>query len=127
MRFEQLYSSSSGNLYVVTASNGKRLLIECGVTWADLKKALDYDLSDIVGCLVSHEHMDHSKAVADVIKAGIDVYASWGTIEALGVKDSRKAHVLTTFPAGPYAATSPEEIDCFEVCQWPSDHDAEQP
>ena len=94
MRFEQLYSSSTGNLYIVTASNGKRLMIECGVVWSKLQKALNYDLSNIVGCLISHEHADHSKAAKDVIAAGINVFASMGTFEALGLRGYRRTRRL---------------------------------
>lgn len=83
MKFEQLYSSSSGNLYLATASNGKRLMIECGVTWSKLQKALNYDLSGIEGCLITHEHKDHCKATAEVIKAGIDVYLTGGTMRKM--------------------------------------------
>lgn len=95
MKFEQLYSSSSSNLYTVTAANGKRLLIECGVPWAKLEKALSYDLTNICGCLLSHEHKDHSKAVRDVMKAGIDVFASEGTFARCGIKNNqRRAEVV---------------------------------
>jgi len=83
MTFEAFYSSSSGNLYCVTAANGRRLLIECGVTWKKLQKALKYDLTAIDGCLVTHEHKDHSQGVENVLKAGIDVYASLGTLRKI--------------------------------------------
>jgi len=86
MTFDQLYSSSTGNLYVVTANNSERLLIECGVAWPKLIKALNYNLEGIKGCLLTHEHIDHSKAIHDVIKAGIDVFASKGTIDAIDIK-----------------------------------------
>ena len=75
MKFKQIYSGSSGNLYTVTAANGKRIMLECGVTWPKLQKGLDYDLSNFEGCLVTHEHKDHSKSLCDVMVAGIDVYA----------------------------------------------------
>lgn len=97
MQFNQLYSSSTGNLYMVTASNGKRLMIECGVVWSKLQKALNYDLSGIVGCLVSHEHKDHSKAVVDVMKAGINIFVSAGTlwsIESLEAEWQRRTKVI---------------------------------
>ena len=91
MQFTPLFSSSKGNAYVVTANNGKRLLVECGVSWPLLQKALGYDLTGIEGCLLSHEHEDHSKAIHDAMKAGIDVYASKGTLEACGVSMERRA------------------------------------
>ena len=83
MTFEQHYSSSRANLYTVTAANSRRLLLECGVPWSKLQKALSYDLTNIDGCLLTHEHQDHCKAVHDVTGAGIDVYASEGTFKAI--------------------------------------------
>ena len=94
MKFESFYSSSRANFYVVTAANGQRLLIECGCTWKKLLKALDYKLENVVGCLLSHEHQDHAKAVEDVLEAGIDVYASAGTFKALGVVDRRAKSIM---------------------------------
>jgi phosphoribosyl 1,2-cyclic phosphodiesterase len=94
MRFIAHYSSSAGNLYEVVAANGKRLLIECGVTWKKLQKTLHYDLSNIEGCLLTHEHDDHSHAVEDVMAAEIDVYSSLPTFEALGVDEYRRAKVV---------------------------------
>ncbi len=118
MKFEQIYSSSSGNLYMVTAANGKRLMIECGVTWSKLQKALNYDLSGIVGCLVSHEDQDHCKAIKEVVQAGIDVYMSLGTAEALKTT-GRRIHCTTG--AGKFHLSS------FDVTFYNSNHDAKQP
>lgn len=55
-------SGSAGNGYILTEGHDK-LIIECGVTENDILKALDYDVSGVVGCLVSHKHLDHSKYV----------------------------------------------------------------
>lgn len=89
MKFKSYYSSSKGNLYCVTAANGKRLIIDPGVPWKKIQKALNYDLSNIVGALCTHSHADHSKAIEDVLQAGIDVFASKGTFDALGVEHRR--------------------------------------
>ena len=98
MKFESYYSSSRGNLYCVTAANGKRLLIDPGVPWKKMLKALNHNLSNIAGCLISHEHADHSKAVEDVMENGIDVYASEGTFKAIepSLHLHRKAFVIRT-------------------------------
>lgn len=119
MKFEQLFSSSKGNAYVLTAANGKRLLIECGISWPLLQKALGYDLRGIEGCLITHEHKDHSKAVLDVMKAGIDVYGSIGTLDALGILGERKAWHA--------AAGTPYSIGPFWVTSYDISHDAMQP
>ncbi len=121
MIFAQLYSSSTGNLYVVTAANGKRLLIECGVTWKKLQAALNYKLGGIVGCLLTHEHLDHSKAIEDVMDAGIDVFASAGTFEALGIGlDTRRALLIKDKTV----------ISCcsgFKIRAFATNHDAAEP
>jgi phosphoribosyl 1,2-cyclic phosphodiesterase len=96
MKFHKYYSSSRGNLYVVEAANGRRLLVDPGVTWSRLQKALDFDLSNIAGCLVTHEHKDHSKAIRDVLSSGIDVYASEGTVKGIDefLCSHRRIHLL---------------------------------
>jgi phosphoribosyl 1,2-cyclic phosphodiesterase len=94
MKFEQLYSSSSGNLYIVESSNNKRLLLEAGITWKKLQKALKYDLSNIEACFVTHSHADHSKAIYDVVGAGIEVYASEETLSFMGLNMHRRTKII---------------------------------
>lgn len=119
MIFQQYYSSSRANLYTVTATNGRRLLLECGVRWPLLQKALSYDLSNIDGCLLTHEHADHSKAVKEVMRAGIDVYSSAGTFGALGIEKNRRAKAI---PA--YAGITNKFFDSYA---FPIIHDAAEP
>ncbi|RVU54858.1 MBL fold metallo-hydrolase [Anaerosphaera multitolerans] len=84
MKIEVLSSGSKGNCYKV--SDGETaLLIECGITINEIKKKLSFDFSDIEGCLVTHEHIDHAKAVKDLMKLGIDCYMTAGTAEALNI------------------------------------------
>lgn len=82
MRFEALASSSAGNAYVVT-DRDTRILVECGVSHKKLQKLSGFSLSEFQACLVSHEHKDHAKAVADLISRGMAVYMSPGTADAL--------------------------------------------
>lgn len=119
MKFIQYYSGSAGNLYVVVANNGRRLIIDPGVTWKKLQRALAYDLSNIDGALCSHEHNDHSKAARDVLRAGIGVYASRGTLEAVGISDHRKAH---SFDDCNRLIVKGFDVMCFEA-----HHDAAEP
>ena len=119
MKFIQYYSSSRGNLYEVVAENGKRLLLECGISWRKLRRSLDYDLSNIVGCLLTHEHQDHCKAIEDVMQAGIDVYASKGTFDALDIIDNRKAKIIED-----RILTRCQEFDIFSFSL---EHDAKEP
>jgi phosphoribosyl 1,2-cyclic phosphodiesterase len=116
MRFIQHYSSSKANLYVVTADNGRRLSVECGARWDKIQKALDYDLSNIEGCVLSHSHKDHSKAAKDVVKAGINLYASKATLAACGVQ-RRRAHAI--------ADKTLVRLDSFEVLAFSVNHDCD--
>lgn len=75
MELNCLASGSSGNCYILRADSGETLLLECGINFADIKKALDWELGNVAGCLVSHQHRDHCKALPQVVKAGIPTYA----------------------------------------------------
>ncbi len=85
-------SSSAGNAYLVTDGRSP-LLLDCGLTIRELKVATGHRLSTLAGCLVSHEHGDHSKAAADLMRAGVDVCMSRGTADALGLAGHR-LHVV---------------------------------
>lgn len=82
------HSGSSGNLYQVD-----NLLIEAGVPIKQIKKNLNYKLSDISGCLVSHFHGDHACAVKDIMKAGIELYCSQDTANKMGLSGHR-LHII---------------------------------
>ena len=72
MRFTSLASSSAGNAYIV--DDGKnRLLLECGLTYPKLQKMTGYTLTKFSACLVSHEHKDHAKSAANLLKKGMNV------------------------------------------------------
>lgn len=82
MIFTSIASSSHGNCYVVSDGNTS-ILLECGISFRRIKKELGFDMSEIRGCLISHEHKDHAKSVMDMIKSGVEVFASEGTANAL--------------------------------------------
>lgn len=71
-----LGSGSRGNCIVVSDSRGKSIIIDLGVKFKNVLKALDYDISGCVGALVSHVHSDHSKYIDECIGHGINVYAN---------------------------------------------------
>ena len=66
-------SNSSANGYAL--DSGKDiLLLEAGCKMADVKRAIDYRLADVVGCVLSHVHSDHAKYATEYAKFGVDVY-----------------------------------------------------
>lgn len=90
--FTSLASSSKGNAYVVSDGD-TTLLLECGLTCKELQKHLGYQLSGVTACLVSHEHQDHAKAAAQLLRQGVPVYMSYGA--AAAHKDAMDAaHII---------------------------------
>jgi phosphoribosyl 1,2-cyclic phosphodiesterase len=121
MEIRILGSGSSGNCYWV--SDGvSPLLIECGLPVRKIREALDFKLSDLAGCLVSHEHGDHSKAARDLMKAGVDIYASAGTLDVLGLEGHR---TLSLWKAnGEYVEVN---VGSWLVTPFAAVHDAAEP
>jgi len=83
MKLKVLGSSSSGNCYILKGKN-ESLILEAGVGIKEIIKGIGFRLEGVVGCLVSHEHGDHAKSVEKLAAAGIDIYATKGTFDALG-------------------------------------------
>lgn len=92
IEFHSYASGSSGNLYSVSDDNST-LLLECGLPWKEVQKALNFKTSQVAGCLITHAHQDHAKSVGDLARHGVDVYASIETLEALDCEGYR-FHIL---------------------------------
>jgi len=93
MNLKVLGSNSSGNCYLLQTETSD-LMIECGVKYKEIQKSLKFDFSKVCGCLVTHEHKDHCRAVKDVIKAGIDVYTSLETAKQLGISEGHRTQMV---------------------------------
>ncbi len=85
LQFESFASGSAGNLYQVTAEGHYPLLIEAGVAYKVLQRAVRFRVTQLAGCLVSHAHSDHSRSVPELLAAGVTVFANAETGETLGV------------------------------------------
>ena len=118
MQLQIINSNSAGNAYIL--SNDKEaLLIECGVNWEKIKQAIGYQISKVVGCIISHEHKDHCKSVGNVLGAGINVWATVATHMAMGTDKHHRAKAVKQgyeFKLGSFT------IKAFEV-----KHDAADP
>lgn len=88
MNLKVVNTGSKGNCYILTDSNGKALIIECGVKYTEIKKALGFDLQNIEGCIVSHYHYDHSMCIHALVENGINVFAPAQTFIHRGIKKS---------------------------------------
>ncbi|MFM9414179.1 MBL fold metallo-hydrolase [Peptococcus simiae] len=101
MEIDILGSSSSGN--AVRISDGSTsLLLDAGLPIKKIKEGLHFRTSALDGVLVTHEHQDHAKAVGDLIKMGVPVYASAGTFEALEKAQGNCIKALQPFAVGTF-------------------------
>lgn len=110
-------SSSRGNMYRLY-DGASSLLLECGLPIREVKKALNHKLHDIDAVLLSHEHMDHAKAAQDIMKAGIDLYCSKGTAEALTLSGHR-LHLIP--PLRQF------KVGSWVILPFETQHDAQEP
>lgn len=85
-------------------------MLECGLPYKTILKGLNFDLSRVVGCLVTHEHKDHSRGTQDLIRNGINIYTGKGTAEACEVSgyrvkkmESEHAYSIGEFFTTPFA------------------------
>ena len=92
MNIRPIASSSAGNAIVVDDGHS-RLLLDCGLSVGRLRRELG-TLTSVEAVLLTHEHADHSRALPHMLTAGVDVYASLGTLEALRVLSHHRTHPL---------------------------------
>ena len=119
MKLKVLGSSSKGNCYILSTPTGS-LLLDCGLPWREIQKGLNFDLSDVLGCLVTHFHLDHLKSVRDVLRNGIDVWTSAETLNNLPpmkAGDYRLAYIC--------APKVQFKVCDFTVLPFSTEHDAE--
>lgn len=120
MKIEVIASGSSGNCYKIS-NEDTTLLIECGIPYKKIQQALNFKTTDIDGVLVSHEHMDHAKSCKDLIKAGVNIYMTKGTKEALKLE----SHRVKTFRQ--WSMYLDVEIGSFIIKPFKTIHDAKEP
>lgn len=121
MDIQVIASGSKGNCYRI--DDGRTpLLMECGIGFRNLQEALDFGVRNIKGCLVTHEHKDHCRAVKELLRSGVKCYMSKGTAYALGNEISRfKYNVITV------EAEKQFTIGTWTIMPLETQHDAAEP
>lgn len=115
MNFYPLASSSHGNAYLLDDGE-TRILLECGVSYRRLRQLLPIPTTELAGCLLTHEHQDHARCYADLLKNGVPVYTSEGTAEALN------CDLLQTMEDRQMVT-----VGSYDVLPFPTFHDAAEP
>ena len=114
MQIDVLASSSLGNAYLV--SDGETsILLDAGIPYKELQVKSDFKVNEVAACFLSHCHIDHSRAIKDLLKSAIDVYALPKTLSALRVEEHHRAHSVE--PLKTYT------VDTFEIMPVEMYHD----
>jgi len=73
MNLQVAGTGSSGNAYLLTCGS-ETLVIDCGIRFLTVKKALNFQIRGIVGAITTHSHGDHFKYAHEYEKSGIEVW-----------------------------------------------------
>lgn len=84
MQIDVLASSSLGNAYIVS-DGATSILLDAGIPYKELQVKSDFKTNEVAACLVTHCHLDHARAVKDLVRNAIDVYGLFETLAMLGV------------------------------------------
>ena len=117
MDIKVIASGSKGNAYLISDGQTK-VMIECGIGYRQIQKAIDFQASKLSGVLVSHEHMDHAYAVNAFCTSAVPVYMTAGTKSAMDIQ----SHMVRTIKSGKQF-----EIGSWTALPFQVEHDAIEP
>lgn len=127
MKFCSLASGSSGNCMYIKAGD-TAILVDAGITCKKICEGLGEigeDPCSIKACFVTHDHSDHIKGIPVLMrKFHIPVYATRGTLTAIGLSEKRD------LPRELMFELVPDKEVCFEgayVMPFRISHDAADP
>ena len=120
MQLKVIGSGSSGNSYILE-NETEALIIEAGLPFLEVKKALDFNVMKIVGVIVSHEHLDHAQYIKQYMRAGISVYTAFETQTALEVITGERTTAIPPlkkcqigkFTITPFNVPHDTDIECY--------------
>lgn len=123
IRIYTVGSGSSGNCYIVECTNEdgqtEKLIIEAGVPFKGVQKALKFDLSGISGCCITHNHGDHAGFVKQYAKKHIKLYLTKGTFDAIELTNNARYTCIKKQTA--------YMIGRFKILAFETEHDAAEP
>lgn len=77
-------TGSTGNCYILNC-DGEKLILDAGVRFAEIKKALNWSIKGVQGVVVTHTHLDHSYSENTIKLMGIPVFAPYHRSEKMGI------------------------------------------
>jgi phosphoribosyl 1,2-cyclic phosphodiesterase len=117
MVLKVLGSSSAGNCYILE-NDSEALILEAGMKFAEVQRALDFNINKIVGCLITHEHKDHAGHILSFPRF-IDVFCSKGTADNADIGEKLNVHIVSE--------KQPFKSGTFRIIPFAAKHDAAEP
>ena len=97
MTLKCIATGSDGNSYAIKADNGEILLLDAGIPIDEIKKGIGFDVGHLEGCVVSHEHKDHSLSVSKLRKMGVPMLLPY-RLEAKRLRTMIGSYIIESFP-----------------------------
>ena len=94
MKLKILGSSSKGNCYFIE-NKESILILEAGIPLKEVLPKIDFNISKIVGVVISHVHGDHSRYIPDYLFRSIPVYAPEETAKVYKTNIARHKEIFT--------------------------------
>ena len=114
MEIKVLASGSTGNCYFISDGQSS-LLLDAGIPIKRIRAGCDFRLNQVSGCLVTHCHGDHSKAVKDLLAASVPVYMPRGEIEAMKLPAHHRLHPLDRHSVGLSESLQTRSYSIFDL------------
>ncbi len=105
---------------MITDERNDVILLDAGIRYKRIQQAVRFQTKRIRFALITHEHMDHAKAVKDLVFAGIPTYMTKGTASALGIEGA----ILLEPGVDAYRVV---RDDHWRFLPFPTVHDAAEP
>lgn len=97
MTLKTIATGSTGNCYILTSNSGKHLILDAGIPIAEIKKGLDFDIENVVACIITHCHNDHSLSANKLKKMGIPVWQPYLDEEHRRLKTRIDEFIIESF------------------------------
>lgn len=117
MEINHIASGSSGNAIIV-GDGETRLLLDAGISYKKIARWIRP--TKLAGALITHCHQDHCKAVPELVRRGVQVYASKGAWE--GMVDDCPMHIMRVLQHGEERTVGTWKVLPFDVI-----HDTPEP
>lgn len=108
MKLTVIGSGSAGNSYILH-NETEALVIEAGMKFAEVKKALNFEVGKLAAVIVSHCHADHSGYIVQYHREGISVYTSRETAQHYNLENTNEVETGKAFNVGNF------KVLAFEV------------